>query len=302
MHQDDDAIQPFPQLPFEIVCLIIKEILEIEPRRALELVSLSRDIQPIVERALHRCIILKTFSTANSFLDTLKSHRRPDIFQNHVQVFCTTRALTTSDLHSIFSACSGLQKIGIFRWEGLKPDAALDDLASSGPRPSKLSCDSRWAWRSDGSDRFALPLFQNVTHLELVIPNVGDFNAKRLHCLTHLTHVSLVDTIGNFNGSQIIQQLHMADSIAVCILYSRSYLSLSQDTISDMISDPRIVVARNPDDREDDTGNVLWRALVQRGHFIRQWGRPRMDKVELDMWEEAEEMVKARRAKLTAAN
>ncbi|KAJ7584070.1 hypothetical protein C8J56DRAFT_1054595 [Mycena floridula] len=83
MYQDDDALQPFPQLPFEIVCLILDEVLEMEPRRAPELVSLSRNIQPIVERTLYRCIILKTSSAADSFLDTLKSHS--DIFQNHVQ-------------------------------------------------------------------------------------------------------------------------------------------------------------------------------------------------------------------------
>ncbi|KAJ7584055.1 hypothetical protein C8J56DRAFT_1054578 [Mycena floridula] len=294
-----DAIQPFPELPFEIVCLILEKVIEMEPRGAVKLLCLSRDFRSTVERALHRCIVLKSSSAADSFLNTLKSH--PDIFQNHVQVLCTTTALPTSKLHSIFSACPGLQKIAIFRWEGLEPDVALDDLSSSGPRPSKLSCDFRWTRRIDGSDRFSLPLFENVTHLELDVDEVHDFDGRRLHCLTQLTYLSICDTYTRFHGSEIIQKLHLADSISVCILYSASYLFLSQDTINDMVPDLRVVIARDPHRRGDNDGNSLRRALVQPSHYLRQWGPPRLNKAELDMWEEAEEIVKVRRAKLTAA-
>ncbi|KAJ7584074.1 hypothetical protein C8J56DRAFT_197304 [Mycena floridula] len=253
-----------------------------------------------VERVLHRYIILRSHSAAQSFLDTLKSHRPPYPLEDRAKVFCCAVPLKTSELHLIFSACSGLQKIGIFG--SVELGVALDDLASSGPRPSKLSCDFGWIRRSDGSDRFSLPLFENVTHLELDIPTVGDFDTKRLHRLTHLTHVSLVNTIGGFRSSGIIHQLHLADSIVVCILYSRSYFFLSRDTISEMISDPRTVIAADPDfNREDNAGDILWRPLTQGRHFIRQWGRPRLDKAELDMWDEAEEIVKIQRARLAAA-
>ncbi|KAJ7584053.1 hypothetical protein C8J56DRAFT_1054576 [Mycena floridula] len=289
MYQDD-AIRPFPQLPFEIVCLIIEAVLEIEPRRALELVCLSRDIQPIVERALHRCIILRSYLAACTFLNMLKSPRF-EAFENQFMVLCCTEAFTISTLRSIFSACSGLQTIAIFLldWEegqeGPERDVALDDLASSGPRPSKLSCDFRCMRRLDGSDRFSLPLFQNVTHLELDVDNVDDFDGRRLHYLTQLTHLSICDAYEQFHRSQIIQKLHLPDSVSVCILYSPSYLLLSRDIINDMIPDPRIVIAKDPVYRGEDDGN---------GH--------RLAEDDLDMWEEAEEIVKVRRAKLTAAN
>ncbi|KAJ7583995.1 hypothetical protein C8J56DRAFT_1095042 [Mycena floridula] len=240
-----DAIQPFPELPFELVCLIIEAILEIEPRKAVELVCLSRDIQPIVERALHRCI---------------------------TKVLCCTHALEIDALQSIFPACSGLQQIGIFLWawegkwpEALTPNAALDDLASTGPRPSKLSCDFHWIQRLDGSDCFSLPLFQNVTHFELDVADIEDFDAlNHLHSLTNLTHVSFVDT----------------------------------DIINDTITDPRIVIASDLHQyrRDHKNGHILWRDLADCKHYIRQWGQ-RLEEDELDMWEEAEEIVKVQRAK-----
>ncbi|KAJ7584023.1 hypothetical protein C8J56DRAFT_1166894 [Mycena floridula] len=95
---NSDAMQPFPELPFEIVCLIIGAMVEIEPKRALELVCLSRDIQPIVERALHRYIVLKDRPAADSFLEMLKLPRRPDTLRNQTK-------LESSIIPESFSSC-----------------------------------------------------------------------------------------------------------------------------------------------------------------------------------------------------
>ncbi|KAJ7583997.1 hypothetical protein C8J56DRAFT_196165 [Mycena floridula] len=233
----------------------------------------------------------------------LKSRCRPDTIQRQVKVLCCTEAFKISTLRSIFSACSDLQTIGIFIWAETwaRLDAALDDLASTGPRPSKLSCDSWWTRRIDGSDRFSLPLFQNVTHLELRVTKVEDFDANRLYSLASLTHLSLVDTSGEFYVSRIIQQLDLADSIMVCILYSTSYLFLSRDTI--MVPDPRVLVVSMSLDHRLGGGNtnVLVRNLDDANHYIRQWGQS-LETDKLDMWEEAEEIVKMQRARLAASN
>ncbi|KAJ7584022.1 hypothetical protein C8J56DRAFT_952428 [Mycena floridula] len=220
----------------------------------------------------------------------LKSHRHPDTVQQQAEVLCCTEDLTIAALHSIFSACSGLRTIGIFIWadegqEALAVDVALDALASAGPR-------------SDGSDRFYLPLFQNVTHLELDVTQVDDFDGKRLFSLANLTHLSLVDLTSGEFYDRFIQQLPLADSIMVCILYSASYFG--QDTIDDAIADARIIAARSPDQRDNQNASILWRDFIDERHYIRQWGR-RTCGEELDMWDEAEEIVKVQQAKLTAA-
>ncbi|KAJ7584033.1 hypothetical protein C8J56DRAFT_1054559 [Mycena floridula] len=265
---NSDAIEPFPELPFEIVCLIIEAILKIEPRKAVELVYLSRDIQLIVERALHRCIILKSHPAANSFLDMLKS-RHPDTIQHQAKVLCCIVDLTIATLHSIFSACSGLQTIGIFIWddeyEALTLDAALDDLAAAGPLTVSLS-----------------PSF----------PKRHPFGARLPAAAPHAFRRKGPSLLGKFNPL-----LHLADSIVVCIFYPNCDYG---DLLQDPATDPRIIIAIDPDQRDDQNGSILWRDLNDCRHYLRQWGR-RLDGEELDMWGEAEEIVKVQRAKLAAA-
>ncbi|KAJ7584141.1 hypothetical protein C8J56DRAFT_952720 [Mycena floridula] len=94
-------------------------------------------------------------------------------------------------------------------------------------------------------------------------------------------------------------QLNLADSISVCIIYSWFYCrEFESDALQNLVqsTEPRIVIATYGFDGQEPIRNVnvLWRDLEDEGHFARQWGR-REDAQELDMWEEAEEIVKARR-------
>ncbi|KAJ7584071.1 hypothetical protein C8J56DRAFT_197312 [Mycena floridula] len=113
------------------------------------------------------------------------------------------------------------------------------------------------------------------------------FEGKGLYRLEHLTRLSLV---GYFSNSRITQLVHLPDSILVCIFHSRSYGHVFHDNINDIIPDPRVVIPR-------DHGNGLWRSRIRERHYPRQW-EGLLDEDELDMWDKAEKMVKARRAKL----
>ncbi|KAJ7585217.1 hypothetical protein C8J56DRAFT_144387 [Mycena floridula] len=213
-------MEPFPQLPVELVLLIIQTLLEIEPKRALDLVSLSREVQPIAERAIYRCIILQEDWQAESFCGTVQSRQRSQSFyQNRVEVLCMTAGLKLHEIQSIFSACSNIRMLGMFYCDDddqksmAELDASLDALAANGPRPSKLACDERWTSHPEGHHRLTLPLFQNVTHLELCSSeSFRNFNTKHLHALTNLAYLSLLNG-GSEPAVELLQNLSLTDSI-----------------------------------------------------------------------------------------
>ncbi|KAJ7584082.1 hypothetical protein C8J56DRAFT_197438 [Mycena floridula] len=303
-----DATKPFPELPFEIVLVIIEEILELVPlKQAIKLVCLSRNIRPIIERALYRTIILHgSPDLAAIFADTIKSRLRPKTFyQSHIKVLCIT-SVHHSDLIAMLPVVSGVDSLAIRSCYPGKDKVELDttklnDLTLTGPRPTRLFCS--WSWTRpplDSPNSFPLPLlFQNVTHLELdVVPR--EFDGKRFHCLKHLTHLSIVSKFCETTTwlPSLVQRLHLADSITVCIIFSRFHRFRNEHSNDLTSSDARIVLATDHyiHERAFDE-RILWRNMVHLDHFIRQWGRRPADSQEMDMWEQAEQMVKAQRAK-----
>ncbi|KAJ7600373.1 hypothetical protein C8J56DRAFT_910044 [Mycena floridula] len=301
--ESSDATDPFPELPFELKCLILEEMVEMVPHRAIEFVSLSRDTRSTIERVLYRCIVLRDPSAILLFVDMLEAHWQPKaLYESWVKVLCITEVLDLDTLRALLSSCSGVRKLAIFLDGHRNDDEQLDALAraSRGPRPIELSCNSCWTLRSDRSDRFALPLFQNVTHLELDVFKLSDFDGTRLHVLKMLTHLSLVHTdpeAPNLDVTPIPQNLSLADSIVVCIIYSKFYYNLELHTVKDIpCTDPRLVISTSgygyvPNKR---IGNVLWRNVTHVEHFVSQWGR-HTDRDFVDMWEDAEEIVQIQR-------
>ncbi|KAJ7600386.1 hypothetical protein C8J56DRAFT_880096 [Mycena floridula] len=272
--ESSDAIQPFPELPFELKCLILKEMVEMVPQRAVEFVSLSRDIRPMNPSAI------------SLFINMLKARWRPDAFyKSWVKVLCIPHPLDSDNLRVILSECSGVQKLAL-------PLLGLDDdgLASSGLHPIELSLNSFPTRRSDGSDRFNLPLFQHVTHLELHLWYESDFDVTRLQALPNLTHLSL---LYYDNQPQLLappQTLDLPDSIMVCILFR--YKTPVRDILC---QDPRVVIGSYESSQASKRiGTVLWRNLMDFDYFVSQWGR-HSDREFVDMWEEAEEIVQIQR-------
>ncbi|KAJ7580184.1 hypothetical protein C8J56DRAFT_962476 [Mycena floridula] len=290
-----DALPSLPLLPFEIRSLIIEEMLAMAPKRAVEMVSLSRGLQPIVERCLYRCVILKNNRRPTAlFLDMIKSGCRPDTFyRDRVKVLCITSLLDFPDLDVILTACSGVQSLAIYHWRPIGFNmAALNALP---PRPTRFSSELDWVVRPNGH-RFSLPFFENITHLELNMEGVN-FKGKELHSLKNLTHLSVItpppQTVSWLFA--FFAGLDLSDSIVVCIVYVEPNIILK---VRRADVDPRIVIAAR-ESRSVRGGSVLCRDLPDREHYIRQWGI-RLDEEELDMWEEAEKKVKAQRFQLSS--
>ncbi|KAJ7600778.1 hypothetical protein C8J56DRAFT_17512 [Mycena floridula] len=299
-----EATEAFPELPTELVLLIIETLLEMEPKRALDLISsLSQDVKPIAEQALYRCITLEDEISTDLFVDMIRSRCRADTFyQSHVRTLCLAVALEIPDLILLLSASSGVTQLGISNWYRGKSsipevDAYLDTLLTSGARPSKLSCDLRWGLypRIPGTHRFAFPFFQNVTHLEIYnFEHARTFEAKQLHSLTNLTHLSIL--LLETTESRVLTLLHtlsLPDSILACIIFMDGL-----DFVDPLLSeskDPRVVFALFDD--KVVPRNFLRRNLLDpEYYFVKQWGR--LDKDEMDVWEEAERVVKVQRAEL----
>ncbi|KAJ7600357.1 hypothetical protein C8J56DRAFT_7538 [Mycena floridula] len=298
--ESSNATQPFPELPFELQCLILKEMVEIVPQTAVEFVSLSRDIRSTIERALYRCIVLRDSSSTFLFIDMLKARWQPDAFyKSWVKVLCLPCRLHSDDLRIILSACSGVQKLALIYANNMDDDA----LASSGPRPIELALHFLATRRSDGSDRFGLPLFQNVTHLQLNlwdIPDSESFDATCLQALPNLTHLSLLYFHDQPQLLALPQTLDLPDSIMVCILFCHD--GIYETPIRDIpCQDPRVVIAKSlckSSQASKRIGTVLWRNLVNFEDFVKQWGR-HSDRDFVDMWEEAKEIVQIQRRNRT---
>ncbi|KAJ7584084.1 hypothetical protein C8J56DRAFT_197442 [Mycena floridula] len=120
--------------------------------------------------------------------------------------------------------------LGSGAWTAL--DAALDDLAS----PTRFCSYFHRIQRPDDSGRLSLPLFQNVTHMELDVSNLNVFDGRRRDCLQNLTHFSLVHMGLPYPVFLLADQLHLRDSIIVCILFYGG-------NHAHVCVDPRVVMA-----------------------------------------------------------
>ncbi|KAJ7592534.1 hypothetical protein C8J56DRAFT_1023575 [Mycena floridula] len=287
------TIEPFPELSFEIMA----------PNRAKELVTLSRSLQPVAEKALYHYVILEQYSSVELFSHSIQSGCR----SSWVQVLFILDVVVDfnrdlSELHAILAVCWGIKTMGITGWTGDWPsNTALYALASTASRPAKLRYDLDWTQLSDGGHCFGLPLFQNVTHLEFWdYHNFANFNGKQLHCLTNLTHMSLIIDGPPFPEQleNLRRNLFLSDSIVVCIIFGQSQNMANPEHIQNIcvrFTDPRVVFGfeRGGNLTCEGFGNVIWREIFDRKHLVRQWGVRQNDDEEMDMWEEAESIVKS---------
>ncbi|KAJ7573966.1 hypothetical protein C8J56DRAFT_1065218 [Mycena floridula] len=302
MEQTTFVVQPFPELPSELVFLIIETLLEIEPKRALHLVCLSRDIRPIAEKALYRSVILETPEVTDLFFDMIRSGcRSVNFYHERVKTLCLYSSVDVHVLAPIFSACLAAQTIGIYQYDE-RDDSdeeieALDALASTGPCPSRLSCLLSW---TNAGRRLLLPLFERVTHLELYdLSDFEAFDGKQLHSLTNLTHLCFtMNYPETASVLRLVDNLFLTDSVVVCILYSRVGVDSMKQFLALVLpsDDPRVVIALPPLLEPNDLsayGIVLWRNIFDKNYFRQQWGRRSSG---IDMWEEAEAIVNHQRA------
>ncbi|KAJ7573969.1 hypothetical protein C8J56DRAFT_475688 [Mycena floridula] len=301
----DTSTRSFPKLPLELTFLIMEKLFEIAPKRCIDLITLSREIYLIAKKALYRSVVLDDFDTARLFIRMIESgYRSPAFYQQNVHTLCISPQVELSEIRAVLSVCSNVQKLAVFDWYNVDK-TSFEALGSSGPSPSMLSCDAAWAFHTQGSalaHRFALPLFQNVTHLELCGYHFDSFEAEQLHSLPRLTHMLLC--MISATAPQIVhllqQLLSLIDSVVVCIVYIASDDNgLGSPFEAILVSkDFRVVVALDPraNHRPSRYEDILGRDLLDTSHFIRQWGTP-LPEAEMDMWDQAEAIVKIQRLK-----
>ncbi|KAJ7587061.1 hypothetical protein C8J56DRAFT_1165202 [Mycena floridula] len=290
------SLEPFPDLPSELVMLIIEFLLDIMPSKAVKLVGLSRNIISIVERAIYRSIIFDNQIKIQRFVRLIESGHRPIAFyQQNVQSICITTAVRLQHLLAILLACSNVQSLASV---GYVDD--LDELNQtrtetlfSCSTPSILACRLDWAL-DDPSDmenhRFTKPLFQLVTHLTLfdshALLDEPEFDSTILRCMQHLTHLCLICPEST---PLLASRLILADALVVCIISTinpASGLALSE-------IDPRIVFNALLADDVNPGPHILRlrHDISSLDHFTKQRRAG-----ELDIWEEAEAMVAFQRA------
>ncbi|KAJ7587113.1 hypothetical protein C8J56DRAFT_91842 [Mycena floridula] len=296
------SLEPFPDLPTELVLLIVEFIVEIQPSKAVELLVLSRDIKPIVEQAMYRSVILMDETSIQLFAQSIESGCRPITFyQQNVHSICFAAEICLKQLLTILPACSKLQSLAEMGCIDELNQSSYTQLVSCGSSPARLSCVISWGF-DKGTDmrnhRFTQPLFQLVTHLELLdsrhILDQPEFDGTVLHCLHHLTHICLIrwDFSARYDTS-LASRLALADTLVVCIISIAAGRLAGVDSAS---IDPRIVFDAPATSGETTIHpHILSRNIYSTSHFIKQWGTG-WSRGELDMWDEAEAIVALQRA------
>ncbi|KAJ7574007.1 hypothetical protein C8J56DRAFT_980479 [Mycena floridula] len=301
-----NALEPFPAIPTEILFLIIEHLVQSFPSEATRLLSLSRDTKPIVERALYSYIILNSEEETARLASIIESGCRPATFyRDQVQSICIAYMLHSFDsaLRRILSVCSAIHTLAVYEFQCEEAETAYDSdtslinmLSADTPRPSRLSFDLSFL-----KNRFSYPFFSLLTHLEIWngVRAFQEFDPSSLHCLVHLTHLALM-TYRAPNAQDLIQllpRLVPSDCIQVCVLFAYDMDSeILGWTTSNQI-DPRIVFSyRSAGDMAFDRSTVIIRDFPLTTYFVEQWGQRQVEG-KLDMWEEAEAIIAARRVR-----
>ncbi|KAJ7585237.1 hypothetical protein C8J56DRAFT_144625 [Mycena floridula] len=306
---DSESVQPFPEIPPELVASIIEALVTIEPRRALNLICLSLELYPIVQRAIYRTVFLKSTSHCEKFA---RSDSR-----NH----CHVRSIYIGRcgihfLNDILTTCTTIKTLEVVCLEipiGHDVELTAADyvrLLSTNARPQRLSCDLRWATpprqlRGLEYHRFHLPLFENVTHLELYdILSFLKFDGSALACLGHLTHLcfTFIDP-GSDSVIRLVSDLVLAESIVVCMVMvaiicndSGSRMKLYGQLMGLPAVDPRVVFAyKSPYNNEKHDTDFPHDMPISRNFFGTHC--PGLAEGELDMWEHAEMLKTVQRVK-----
>lgn len=229
-----------------------------------------------------------------------------DFFAQHVKVLVISTRYRQPEVVQILRACSGARMVA--NWMGLGESDAMRELFSSSHfSPSRYSVSavatelSSWPLEP-GAHRmdFSLPIFQNLTHLEILCATgEGCRYWNSLSSLSNLTHLSVYHFYffsPNFVEvtKKILRQCPKSLRILVNWMPSLAYGRGNWDkvhAINEGVVDPRAIIAYC-NRIEPQTGHfefALRRSFADR---TRDWMGKTVGK---DFWELAEEIVERRR-------
>jgi hypothetical protein len=212
-------------------------------------------------------VILGRFRSGevDQFLHTLRS-RPPNFFASYVKTLVLTSVVNAKQAARIMSVCTG-----VVNFASSVPCTTLVPTPNSfHPQRLSINLGSRQVADPD----FSLPLFANVTHLEIVTKGTswsGWSGFENLHRLTHLA-VSFQGDARLGTLDVLHQILASCSSLKVLVVIAHNdYISRATlDLVQDHFSDPRVAFIREEARLQD------WLRGLDGGR---------------DMWERAEELV-----------
>lgn len=222
-------------------------------------------------------------------------------FELHVKVFILAALSMTNDVAAILKACKGIETLAIWSFKSAEPTKKV--IASPVLSPLRLSVIAELFFI--GQRHFAHPIFQNVTHLEVVCYDDDDWEWETLSQLRHLTHLCF--DARYFNATPRSYSQLVKDTIAFCpptlrvfiLWYDSALHSLSGGDQSEDIDsiykgavDLRAVVAH--EGRSDGTTGIQF--CRDFPDILKDWAGLSEDK---DFWTQAEDRIEERRRRLT---
>ncbi|KAJ7598617.1 hypothetical protein C8J56DRAFT_914518 [Mycena floridula] len=295
IRQRSETVTPvaFPEIPNEIVLLILEAVVENEPKKAVGWATLSRDLQPFFERRIYRFVSLSTTAQAASFAKFIASNGRPlSFYHDRIQNLCIAANIDLHDAMIILSACKDIHSLALFTLPRNCHRSLVPYLgtlrALQALRPTRLSIDVEYLVDpATAPRRLNFYCLQCVTHLELYLeqrqPDL-QYNDTVLRYLPQLTHLSYLNTAVLLPAALLFaSSLCLSDELVVFILW---ITTLEESPSLDPKLDPRIIIGSY---NYWDTDTVLCRDLSDNSLYLKDWGSRRTN--EPDIWELAEEIV-----------
>ncbi|KAJ7598640.1 hypothetical protein C8J56DRAFT_170756 [Mycena floridula] len=288
-----------PPIPLELLLAILEPLV---PEMAVTLISLSRDLQPFIERLLYRSINLRTDRKMWQFVSLIRSGSRPlSFYQDRIRNVCiVTSVYNIEAVLTILSACRDVESFAFRALDTTKPRdiKILYSALSKAFRPTRLSLGFIHFKKASA---LGLGWLNKVTHLQLMSSaQFVDlrFNDNVLQHLPQLTHLSCHRDNLSFPGDEaslFASSLRLSDKFVVFIVWASTRPRRASWI---QVHDPRIVLgffgrerwygAENPPDYVLTGLDPFhpWR-------YLNDWSRkPSRD---IDMWEMAEERVELQR-------
>ncbi|KAG2135422.1 hypothetical protein DEU56DRAFT_858210 [Suillus clintonianus] len=238
-------------LPFELEQGIFENAANSDRRSALSLVLVARRVQFWVEPVVYKCVALKYGGSESArvlegFISALKT-RPASFFARYVKTLLLSD-IPACYMMEILAVCTGLTDLRI--WPHT-PSPVTHFVVTSSIRPTHLSFSAEHLAARGRGPNFALPFYQELTHMELH-DTWGQLMtwAPNFAMLPHLTHLALVFgspfSCGSVASYGLNAILANCSKLKVCVLrcmLSEDELRFGQDAvIANSIVDPRVVV------------------------------------------------------------
>ncbi|KAG1751369.1 uncharacterized protein EDB91DRAFT_1045319 [Suillus paluster] len=238
-------------LPFELEQDIFEIAATSDRWSALSLALVARRVRFWVEPTIYKCVALKYDNSESArvlegFISALKT-KPATFFARYVKTLLLSD-IPTCHVMEILAVCTGLTDLRV--WPHT-PSPIAHFVVTTSIRPTHLSFSAEHVAAHRRAPDFALPFYQEVTHLELH-DTWGQLMtwAPNFAMLPQLTHLALVFGFPFSCGSIVNYVLNAilanCSKLKVCVLrcmLSEDELRFGQGAaIAQSITDPRVVV------------------------------------------------------------